>query len=65
MYKDNELGKVVFDLPNGERLIEYSTAEVMLRPNTRPFFMFAASNSGKTVIAVDMYTKAMKMERFN
>ena len=65
MTYDPELRKVKLEYSPDMRLYEYSLSEVMLRPNTRPFFIFAESNSGKTVIGVDMFVKAMSSGIFN
>ena len=65
MTYDPELRKVKLEYSPDMCLYEYSLSEVMLRPNTRPFFIFAESNSGKTVIGVDMFSKAMSSGIFN
>lgn len=65
MSYDPDLRKVKLEYSPDMCIYEYSLSEVMLRPNTRPFFIFAESNSGKTVIGVDMFVKAMSSGVFN
>lgn len=62
MTYDPELRKVKLEYSPDMRLYEYSLSEVMLRPNTRPFFIFAESNSGKTVIGVICLLKQCRRE---